>query len=93
MSANVNMLNVYIVSVKWKDKLGGVRKMNFIIDIKISGAFYTENKIPVVFLGHGTAILLAFVFYSSNFNNCAPQATLLVYTGLNSNYCKIARYF
>lgn len=49
MNANVNMANVYTVSVKWKNKLGRVRKINFNIGIKISGAFHTENKIPKAF--------------------------------------------
>lgn len=40
-----NMLNVYFVSVKWKNKLGGVRKINFSVGTHISGTFYTENKI------------------------------------------------
>lgn len=41
------------ISVKWKDKLGGVRKINFVVDIKISGAFSMENKTPEAFPGQG----------------------------------------
>lgn len=45
------MLNVYIVSVKWKNKLDGVRKISFSVSIKISGAFCTKNEVPKTFLG------------------------------------------
>lgn len=38
------MVNVYIVSVEWKNKLAGVRKLNFNVGIKISRAFYTEKE-------------------------------------------------
>lgn len=51
MNANVNMVNVYTVSVEWKNKLAGVRKLNFNVGIKVSRAFYTENKIPTAFPG------------------------------------------
>lgn len=44
------MLNVYIVSVKWKNKLGGVGKINFSVSIKISGAFCMKNKVSKTFL-------------------------------------------
>lgn len=43
------MLNVYLVSVKWKNKLGGVRKINLNVGTQISGTFYTENKIAKAF--------------------------------------------
>lgn len=45
------MFNVYFVSVKWKNELGGVRKINFSVGTQISGTFYTENKIAKAFPG------------------------------------------
>lgn len=45
-------LSVYILRVKGKNKLGGVRKINFGVGMKFSIALYTENKVPQAFPGN-----------------------------------------
>lgn len=51
MNANINIVNIYIEGVNWKNKLGGVRKVNFSVGTETSEAFYTENRIPKAFPG------------------------------------------
>ena len=52
------------ISVKWNNNLGGVRKVNFSVGIKISGAFYTENKMPKHFKANEKAIVACLFFLS-----------------------------
>lgn len=58
------------ISVKWKNNLGGVRKVNFSVGINISGAFYTENKMPKHFKANEKAIVACLFFCPTQFPRC-----------------------
>lgn len=49
LNANVNTM---FISVRWKNEMGGIRRINFSVGTKISRAFNAENKMPKAFPGH-----------------------------------------